>query len=66
MYNSHKPSYSIFETEQKDTKIVNRFVNSIENRYYNNYCLNHSHLSRCSDLRILYFFGVLAIFSNIS
>ena len=39
MYKSRKPSSSIFEMQQKDNKIVNRFLNSIENRYCNNYCL---------------------------
>ena len=53
MYKSHKPSSSIFEIEQKETKIVNRFLNSVENRYYNNYCFNRSHLSRCGGLHFL-------------
>ena len=65
VYKSRKPSSSIFEMQQKDKKLWTVFL--IQLKIDNTIIIVYiTHLSRCSDLRILYFFGVLAMFSNIS
>lgn len=62
-----KLSSGIFEMEQMDKKIVNRFLNSIENRYYNNIIVQITLiLVAVVTYGFCTFFGLQAFFSNIS